>query len=585
MSSRHSNASRKSKSRSTKKMMAFMADQFARVVPKVISEIRASETPHSFVDSKVEIRKPASFNFKHFSSCNPKPFTGNDGVTAMLEWFDNIEVTFINSDCPDELKTRSATGVFQARALEWWSNERNIRSNELAYALTWEETKALMMDEFCPPHEQRKLEEEFWKQVYQRFAPTMRDTIEAAKLDSIEAIYRLAASLNNNRVRDKQATNPISSKPAHQITQQSNSNRGKKRKQSNPICNAIVPPVNPNPVAPADAPKPYTGIHPKCTTCNRHHPATARCRHCNNCNRYGHDTAFCRFNQQQPAPPAQQAHPAQQALLAPQNARPARACFKCGDTNHLRPQCPQWIQEQQQPPRGRVFNLNAHQARNDNDVVNGTFLVNHLYASILFDTGADKSFVSLEFESLLKCARSKLPKSFSVEVANGKSIVVDSILLDCRLILNEHVFSIDLIPMQLGSFDVIIGMDWLQKNHAEIACHEKFVRLPLPSGDVLHVYGDRPSRGLKLMSCTQANKYLRKQYFAFLAHVVEEKGKGKSLSDVSVVRDFPDVFPEDFPGPPPPRSVDFRIDLVPGATPVAKAPYRLAPSEMQELSS
>ncbi|MFS7975632.1 putative transcription factor interactor and regulator CCHC(Zn) family [Helianthus anomalus] len=167
----------------------------------------------------------------------------------------------------------------------------------------------------------------------------MRDTIEAAKLDSIEAVYRLAASLNNNRVRDKQAANPVSSRPTHQITQQSNNNRGKKRKQSNPVCNAIVPLVNPNPVAPVDAPKPYTGIHPKCATCNFHHPANARCRRCENCNRYGHTINFCRQQgqQAQPAPPAQQA---QQALPAPPNARPAGACFKCGDVNHLRPQCP-----------------------------------------------------------------------------------------------------------------------------------------------------------------------------------------------------------------------------------------------------
>ncbi|KAJ0777140.1 putative DNA/RNA polymerase superfamily [Helianthus annuus] len=87
------------------------------------------------------------------------------------------------------------------------------------------------------------------------------------------------------------------------------------------------------------------------------------------------------------------------------------------------------------------------------------------------------------------------------------------------------------------------------------------------------------------MSYTQANKCLRKQYFAFLAHIVEQKGKGKSVSDIPVVCDFPDFFPEDLPGLPPPRSVDFRIDLIPGSTPVAKAPYRLAPSEMQELSS
>ncbi|MFS7997765.1 putative nucleotidyltransferase, Ribonuclease H [Helianthus anomalus] len=213
------------------------------------------------------------------------------------------------------------------------------------------------------------------------------------------------------------------------------------------------------------------------------------------------------------------------------------------------------------------------------------FLVNNLYASFLFDTGADKSFVSLEFESLINCTRSRLPESFSVEVANGKSILVDSIIRDCSLILNDHVFAIDLIPMRLGSFDVIIGMDWLRKNHAEIMCHEKLFRLPLPSGDLLHVYGDRPSKGLRLMSCTQASRSLRKQNPAFLAHVVEQKGKGKNINDVPVVCDFPGVFPEDLPSLPPPRSVDFRIDLVPGATPVARAPYRLAPSQMQELSS
>ena len=96
--------------------------------------------------------------------------------------------------------------------------------------------------------------------------------------------------------------------------------------------------------------------------------------------------------------------------------------------------------------------------------------------------------------------------------------------------------------------------------------------------------GENPVSGLKLMSCTQARKYLRKKYVAFLAHVVEDKGKGKTIQDVPVVRDYPEVFPEELPGLPPVRQIEFRIDLVPGANPIAKSPYRLAPSEMQELS-
>ncbi|KAI3823046.1 hypothetical protein L1987_04472 [Smallanthus sonchifolius] len=139
--------------------------------------------------------------------------------------------------------------------------------------------------------------------------------------------------------------------------------------------------------------------------------------------------------------------------------------------------------------------------------------------------------------------------------------------------------------MQLGSFDIIIGMDWLSKHHAEVICYEKCIRIPLPSGDTLVIFGEKPCRGLQLMSCTLAQKYLRKKYVAFLAHVVDTKDKGKKLQDIPIIRDFPEVFPEDLPGLPPPRQVEFRIDLVPGATPVAKAPYRLAPSKMQELAS
>ena len=108
--------------------------------------------------------------------------------------------------------------------------------------------------------------------------------------------------------------------------------------------------------------------------------------------------------------------------------------------------------------------------------------------------------------------------------------------------------------------------------------------MPLSTGEILQVRGEKPAGGLKLMSCFKARKYLRKHYVAFLAHVTADKGKGKTISDIPVVRDYSEVFPEELPGLPPARQVEFRIDLVPGANPIARAPYRLAPSEMQELS-
>ncbi|GKA75195.1 putative reverse transcriptase domain-containing protein [Tanacetum coccineum] len=143
----------------------------------------------------------------------------------------------------------------------------------------------------------------------------------------------------------------------------------------------------------------------------------------------------------------------------------------------------------------------------------------------------------------------------------------------------------------MGSFDAIIGMDWLSKYSAVIDCAKKIVRIPSKS-EILIVRGDGCSEGhrtrLNIISCTKVQKYLLKGSHVFLAHVttkeIEDKSEKKRLEDVPIVKDFPDVFPEDLPGLPPTRQVEFQIDLVPGAAPVARAPYRLAPSEMKELS-
>ncbi|GKA27870.1 hypothetical protein Tco_0714038 [Tanacetum coccineum] len=110
------------------------------------------------------------------------------------------------------------------------------------------------------------------------------------------------------------------------------------------------------------------------------------------------------------------------------------------------------------------------------------------------------------------------------------------------------------MPIKLGSFDVVIGMEWLSKYHAKILCDEKVVHIPI-NGETL------------------------------IIRVMEKKSDERRLEDIPVVKEFPNVFLEDLPGLPPVRQVEFQIDLIPGATPVARTPYRLAPSEMQELSN
>ncbi|GJT60710.1 putative reverse transcriptase domain-containing protein [Tanacetum coccineum] len=147
----------------------------------------------------------------------------------------------------------------------------------------------------------------------------------------------------------------------------------------------------------------------------------------------------------------------------------------------------------------------------------------------------------------------------------------------------NHIFEIDLIPIELGTFDVIIGMDWLVKHDAVIICGKKVVCIPYRNKTLI-VKGDKGGSRLKIISCIKARKYVEQGCHLFLAHVTKKKSKEKRMEDVPVIRDFPEVFPEELPGLPPPRQVEFRIDLVPGAAHVARAPYRLAPSEMKELS-
>ncbi|GJT72049.1 putative reverse transcriptase domain-containing protein [Tanacetum coccineum] len=148
------------------------------------------------------------------------------------------------------------------------------------------------------------------------------------------------------------------------------------------------------------------------------------------------------------------------------------------------------------------------------------------------------------------------------------------------------------MPVELGSFDVIIGMDWLEKYHAVIICDEKIIRIPY-GDEMLIIRGDDCDNGskskLSIISCTNTQKYMQKGCQVYLAQVTtkkaEDKSEEKRLEDVPIVREFPKVFPEDLPRLPPARQVEFKIDLVPGAAPIARSSYRLAPAEMQELST
>ncbi|GJU92795.1 putative reverse transcriptase domain-containing protein [Tanacetum coccineum] len=219
--------------------------------------------------------------------------------------------------------------------------------------------------------------------------------------------------------------------------------------------------------------------------------------------------------------------------------------------------------------RGKAYVRGGGDANPGSNVATGMFLLNNYYASMLFNSGSDRSFVLTTFSTLLDIIPDTLDVSYVVELADGRISETNTVLRGCTLRLLGHPFNIDLMPVELGSFDVIIGMDWLANHHTVIVCDEKIVRIPY-GDEVLIVQGDGSDKGkkskLSIISYTKTQKYIRRGL-------------------VPEVSDFPKVFPEDLPRLPPMRQVEFQIDLVLGAAPVARAPYRLVPSKLQELST
>ncbi|GJS14935.1 putative reverse transcriptase domain-containing protein [Tanacetum coccineum] len=297
--------------------------------------------------------------------------------------------------------------------------------------------------------------------------------------------------------------------------------------------------------------EPYGGSKPLCSKCNYHHNGQCAPK-CHKCNIVGHLAHDCRSTA----------------------------------NGHFKKDCPKLKNNNRGNQGGngnapaKVYAVGRAGTNPDSNVITGTFLLNNRYASVLFDTGADRSFVSTAFSSHIYITPSTLDHYYDVELADRRIIGLNAIIRGCTLNFLNHPFNIDLMPIELGSLDVIIGIDWLAKYQVVIVYAEKIICIPW-GNETLIVRGDGSNWGNKtrfnIISCTKTHKYMLKGCPIFLAHVITKETKDKSekkrLEDVPIVRDFPEVFPEDLPGLPPTRQVEFQIDLILGAAPVAWAPY------------
>nr|GEX37197.1 hypothetical protein [Tanacetum cinerariifolium] len=315
--------------------------------------------------------------------------------------------------------------------------------------------------------------------------------------------------------------------------------------------------------------KPYGGTKPLCPKCNYHHDGPCASK-CTNCKKIGHLADDCKGRPAANNKNNNQNNNNNNNQKDQGETTRGITCYEYVVLGHYKSDCSklkngnQWNQNGNGNDVARAYAVGTARTNPNSNVVTGTFLLNNRYASVLFDTGADRSFISTAFSSLIGIILTTLDHGYNVELADGRIIWVNTLIQGCTLNFLNHPFNIDLMPIEMGSFDIIISMDWLVKYHAVIVYDEKLVRV-LFSDEILIFHG----------------------YPIFLAHVTtieaEDKSKEKRLEDVPIVQDFPEVFPEDLPGIPPTRQGEFQIDLVPSAAPVARAPYRLAPFKMKEL--
>ncbi|GKE28493.1 reverse transcriptase domain-containing protein, partial [Tanacetum coccineum] len=381
------------------------------------------------------------------------------GVVELTQWIEKMETVFRISNCSVENKIKFSTYTLLGNALTWWNSHVRTVGNDIAYEMTWTEPKKKITDKYCQRTEIKKLEVELWELKVKG-----TDVIGYNQcFKELELLCgRMFPEESDTRIKENMSVAypnyPRSSVKSEKcrIRESAPLLTARQRVKGSLMTSQGILKTNHNITKGRTLAKPT--LHDLC-------------------NKFGHLARDCRSSTSVNPSSNQRGNGTGQGPT----------CFECGVRGHFKKDYPKLKKNNNNNRGNQVGNANApakvyavgHAGINPNsNVVTGTFLLNNRYASILFDTGTNRSFVSNAFSSQIDITPSTLDHHYNVELVDGRIIGLNTILRGCTLNLLNHPFNINLMPIELGSFDTIIGMDWLAKYQAIIVCAEKIVRIP-----------------------------------------------------------------------------------------------------------
>ncbi|GJU08283.1 putative reverse transcriptase domain-containing protein [Tanacetum coccineum] len=405
--------------------------------------------------------------FAGFMKCNPDNFHGTEGAVEFRIWFEKTKMTFRISECAEDKKVKFAAATLRGPALTWWNFKVSILGLDVANQMGWTEMKKLMTTEFCPAEELQRMENELWNlkvKEYNMVAYTQRfnelalmcPRIVEPKSVKIDAYIRGLSDNIKGEVTSSRPTNLNEVvRMAHnsgKTNHKDNSRQSSQNNQKQGNARAMTTAPNEGKVS--------SGSLPVCERCFTRHVGQCTIK-CHKCGKIGHKARYYK----------------EKNVATRANAQPIWTCYNCGEQGHTRNRCPKKVkQEEVGEARGRAYAIKDAEPQVLN-VVTGTFLLNNRYASVLFDLGYDRSFMNTRFSSMLDIDLVKIDTSYEVELADGRVVSTNTVLKGYTLNLVNHLFEIDLMPINLGMFDVKIEMDWLVKHDAVIVYDEKVVHI------------------------------------------------------------------------------------------------------------